>query len=42
VLVFERNPERAGKSGGVAHFGFRLVKPVAVSAIARKVQRAGG
>lgn len=42
VLVFERNPKRAGKSGGVAHFGFRLVKPVAVSAIVRKVQRAGG
>jgi catechol 2,3-dioxygenase-like lactoylglutathione lyase family enzyme len=42
VLVFERDPEHAGKSGGVAHFGFRLVKPIAVSAIARKVQRAGG
>ena len=42
VLVFERSPERAGKSGGIAHFGFRLVKPVAVSAIVRKVQRAGG
>jgi len=42
VLVFERNPERAGNSGGVAHFGFRLVKSVAASALARKVQRAGG
>lgn len=42
VLVFERNPARAGKSGGVAHFGFRLVKPLAVSTIVRKVQRAGG
>ena len=42
VLVFERNPERAGKSGGVAHFGFRLVEPVAVLTIANKVQRAGG
>ena len=42
VLVFERSPKRAGKTGGIAHFGFRLVKPVAVSAIVRKVQRAGG
>ena len=24
VIVFERNPRRAGKAGGVAHFGFRL------------------
>ena len=42
VLVFERNSERAGKSGGIAHFGFRLVKPIAVSTIVKKVQRAGG
>src|SRR5438477_6249495 len=25
VLVFERNPKRAGRAGGVVHFGFRLV-----------------
>ncbi len=42
VLVFERNPALAGKPGGVAHFGFRLVKPVAVSTLVRKVRRAGG
>jgi len=42
VLVFERNPERAGKAGGIAHFGFRLVAPVAVSSIVEKVQSAGG
>jgi catechol 2,3-dioxygenase-like lactoylglutathione lyase family enzyme len=42
VLVFERNPERAGKCGGVAHFGFRLVEPVAVSVIVGKVEGAGG
>lgn len=42
VLVFEHDPERAGQSGGVAHFGFRLVKPVAVSSIVKKVQGAGG
>ncbi len=42
VLVFEHDPKHAGQSGGVAHFGFRLVKPVAVSSIVKKVQRAGG
>jgi catechol 2,3-dioxygenase-like lactoylglutathione lyase family enzyme len=42
VLVFEHNPAHAGKQGGVAHFGFRLVKPVAVSTIVKKVESAGG
>jgi catechol 2,3-dioxygenase-like lactoylglutathione lyase family enzyme len=27
VLVFERKPRRAGKAGGIAHFGFRLRHP---------------
>ncbi len=42
VLVFERDPRRAGKRGGVAHFGFRLVKPVPVATIVRRVRRGGG
>ncbi len=42
VLVFEHNPEQAGKPGGVAHFGFRLVKPVAISGIVKEVKSAGG
>ena len=42
VLVFEHNPKRAGKRGGIAHFGFRLVKPVAVSSIVKKLEGAGG
>lgn len=42
VLVFERDPKRAGKRGGVVHFGFRLVKPVAVSSIVRRIRSAGG
>jgi catechol 2,3-dioxygenase-like lactoylglutathione lyase family enzyme len=42
VLVFERDAKRAGKRGGVAHFGFRLVKPVKVSTIVSRVTRAGG
>lgn len=42
VLVFERNARRAGRKGGVAHFGFRLVRPVPVSTIVRRVKSAGG
>ena len=42
VLVFERNPKRAAKSGGVAHFGFRLTKPSDINAAAKAVRDAGG
>jgi catechol 2,3-dioxygenase-like lactoylglutathione lyase family enzyme len=28
VLVFEKQSKRAGKSGGIAHFGFRCSIPV--------------
>ena len=42
VLVFEHDPARAGKRGGVAHFGFRLVKPVPLATIVGRVRRAGG
>jgi catechol 2,3-dioxygenase-like lactoylglutathione lyase family enzyme len=27
VIAFELDAERAGRSAGIAHFGFRLVKP---------------
>lgn len=42
VLVFERDVRRAGKRGGVAHFGFRLVKPVPVTTIVRRIRSGGG
>jgi catechol 2,3-dioxygenase-like lactoylglutathione lyase family enzyme len=42
VLVFEESGKRAGKAGGVAHFGFRLVDPADIGAAARSVKRAGG
>ena len=42
VLVFERDPKRAGRRGGVAHFGFRLLKPEDIARAARAVGRAGG
>ena len=42
VLVFERDSKRAGKSGGVAHFGFRLTKPSDIDAAVKAVRDAGG
>lgn len=42
VLVFERDKKRAGKSGGVAHFGFRLTKPSDIDSAAKAVRDAGG
>lgn len=42
VLVFERNPKRAGRGGGMAHFGFRLRRPEDIARAARAVRRAGG
>jgi len=42
VLVFEENKKRAGKTGGIAHFGFRLRNPKDIGAAARAVKRAGG
>jgi catechol 2,3-dioxygenase-like lactoylglutathione lyase family enzyme len=42
VLVFEQDLQRAGKPGGVAHFGFRLVSPRSKGAALRDVKRAGG
>jgi catechol 2,3-dioxygenase-like lactoylglutathione lyase family enzyme len=42
VLVFEECPEARGGSGGIAHFGFRLVDPMDIEAAAIAVQAAGG
>jgi catechol 2,3-dioxygenase-like lactoylglutathione lyase family enzyme len=42
VLVLERSPGNAGRRGGVAHFGFRLIEPDDIDAAARAVERAGG
>ncbi|HEY9384354.1 MAG TPA: VOC family protein [Gemmatimonadales bacterium] len=42
VIVFEKLPSKAGKSGGVAHFGFRLLRPGDIELAAREVERAGG
>lgn len=42
VLVFERDPERAGRAGGVAHLGFRLTDPADIDAAVAAVEKAGG
>jgi catechol 2,3-dioxygenase-like lactoylglutathione lyase family enzyme len=42
VLVLERAPQRAGRNGGVAHFGFRLTRPEDIQAALQAVEAAGG
>jgi catechol 2,3-dioxygenase-like lactoylglutathione lyase family enzyme len=42
VLVFERKPARAGKTGGVAHFGFRLRRPADIGRALAAITAAGG
>lgn len=42
VLVFERQRARAGRSGGVAHFGFRLRRALDISLALRAIRAAGG
>jgi catechol 2,3-dioxygenase-like lactoylglutathione lyase family enzyme len=42
VLVLEHAPDRAGKAGGVAHFGFRLKSPADIDRAREAVEAAGG
>lgn len=42
VIVFLRGTKSAGKSGGIGHFGFRLVSGNDITAAARAVEQAGG
>ena len=42
VLVFEKRPGRAGRQGGVAHFGFRLRRPADISRACEAIEAAGG
>jgi catechol 2,3-dioxygenase-like lactoylglutathione lyase family enzyme len=42
VIVLEKDPERAGPGGGIAHFGFRLMSPDDSAAARRAVEAAGG
>ena len=42
VLVFEKNARKAGKAGGVLHFGFRLTQERDIDAARAAVKTAGG
>jgi catechol 2,3-dioxygenase-like lactoylglutathione lyase family enzyme len=42
VLVFEEGQPPDAGSGGISHFGFRLVDPEDIEAAARAVKSAGG
>jgi catechol 2,3-dioxygenase-like lactoylglutathione lyase family enzyme len=42
VLVFERKPRRAGRAGGVVHFGFRLRRAADIRRAVAAVRAAGG
>ena len=42
VIVFEVTDGPVGETGGVQHFGFRLVDPADIDLAVREVERAGG
>jgi catechol 2,3-dioxygenase-like lactoylglutathione lyase family enzyme len=42
VIVLERKPRRAGKAGGVIHFGFRLKRAADIGKAVAAVRAAGG
>ena len=42
VLVFQEGAPNTGRSGGVAHFGFRLVDPGDIDAAVAAIESAGG
>jgi catechol 2,3-dioxygenase-like lactoylglutathione lyase family enzyme len=42
VLVLEERSDRTRGSGGIAHFGFRLIDPADIDEAARAVEAAGG
>jgi catechol 2,3-dioxygenase-like lactoylglutathione lyase family enzyme len=42
VLVLEEAPDRAGRAGGIAHFGFRLTSAADIDRARFEVEAAGG
>ena len=42
VLVLEKDEKRAGRGGGIAHFGFRLIDPADIDRARTAVESAGG
>jgi catechol 2,3-dioxygenase-like lactoylglutathione lyase family enzyme len=42
ALVLEESPDKAGQTGGIAHFGFRLIDPADMGRARSSVIAAGG
>jgi catechol 2,3-dioxygenase-like lactoylglutathione lyase family enzyme len=42
ILVLEKGTENLGKSGGIKHFGFRLVEAGDIDRAATAIEKAGG
>jgi catechol 2,3-dioxygenase-like lactoylglutathione lyase family enzyme len=42
VIAFERDSATAGRTGGLSHFGFRLLSPADMDTAIEEVERAGG
>ena len=42
IITFAEDPTTAGLSGGIAHFGFRLVDPEDIDRAIAQVEHAGG
>ena len=43
ILVFEKSESKVvGKTGGIAHFGFRMKDPADIKRIEKKIKDAGG
>lgn len=42
VMTFEKDEAKAGRRGGVTHFGFRLLRPDDIDSAVLEIERAGG
>jgi catechol 2,3-dioxygenase-like lactoylglutathione lyase family enzyme len=42
VIAFDKDVANAGKGGGIAHFGFRLVNAADINSAVAEVEEAGG
>lgn len=42
IIVFEKKKAPYGKTGGIAHFGFRLRNPGDIEEITKRINEAGG
>lgn len=42
IITLRRDPATDGRSGGIAHFGFRLMDPKDIDQAVEEIERAGG